>query len=99
MLHRTLLLATRKDPLPLLLVLAAAGMISGCGESDSVVVPEISFEDYVYGQDETLEIVTWNLEHFAKNNQTTVDYLVRLIGAMNVDVIALATFLPEITPQ
>lgn len=75
--------------LPLLIPLAVIVLISGCGGSDTVVVPETSFDEYVYGQDETLEIVTWNLENFAKQDQTTVDYLVRLIEASDVDVIAL----------
>lgn len=75
--------------LPLLILLAATLSWTGCGESDSIVIPDSPFEDYVYGRDETLEIVTWNLENFAKRDQTTVDYLVQAIEAMDVDIIAL----------
>ncbi len=78
----------KRQPLliPLLLLLF---LLSSCGSKDTIVVPENPFDGVSYGTDATLEIVTWNLEHFAKKDETTVDYLVQAIEAMDVDIIAL----------
>lgn len=75
--------------LPLLFLLILTVPYSGCGTSESIVIPDNAFEGYVYGDAETLDIVTWNLENFAKQDQVTVDYLVQAIEAMDVDIIAL----------
>ena len=40
------------------------------------------------GSDETLDIVTWNIENFPKNEQT-INYLSEIINEINVDLIAL----------
>ena len=40
------------------------------------------------GSDETLDIVTWNIENFPKNEQT-INYLSEIINDINVDLIAL----------
>ena len=40
------------------------------------------------GRNETLDIVTWNIENFPKNNQT-INYLSEIINEINVDIIAL----------
>ena len=41
-----------------------------------------------FGTEETLDIVTWNIENFPKSNQT-VEYLSQLIIELDVDIIAL----------
>ena len=48
-----------------------------------------TIEDISFGTDDTFEVVTWNIEHFPKNNQTTIDYVKRVIKAMNADIYAL----------
>ena len=48
-----------------------------------------TIEDISFGTDETFEVVTWNIEHFPKNGQTTIDYVSRIIKAINADVYAL----------
>ena len=40
------------------------------------------------GSDETLDIITWNIENFPKNNQTE-NYVIQIINDINVDIIAL----------
>jgi len=40
------------------------------------------------GSNETLDIVTWNIENFPKNTQT-INYLSEIINDINVDIIAL----------
>ena len=41
------------------------------------------------GTDDVLDIVTWNIENFPKNNETTVNFLSDIIPSLNVDIIAL----------
>ncbi|OYT13550.1 MAG: hypothetical protein B6I19_04635 [Bacteroidetes bacterium 4572_114] len=48
-----------------------------------------SLEDLSFGTDSTLEVMTWNVEWFPKNGQTTIDYVIEIIQALDVDVIAL----------
>jgi len=47
------------------------------------------FEDLYFGTDSTFEILTWNIEWFPKNGQTTVDYVTAIIQALDVDVLAI----------
>lgn len=42
-----------------------------------------------FGKEETFEVVTWNIEWFPKNGQTTVDSVRRIIEALDVDVLAI----------
>ena len=46
-------------------------------------------EDISFGTDVTLEVVTWNIERFPKNNQTTIDQVARVIKAIDADVYAV----------
>jgi endonuclease/exonuclease/phosphatase family metal-dependent hydrolase len=48
-----------------------------------------TIEDISFGTDATLEVVTWNIERFPKNNQTTIDHVKRVITAIDADVYAL----------
>ncbi len=47
------------------------------------------FEGLEFGTDSTLEVVTWNLEHFAKNDIVTVDLVARAIVTLDADILAL----------
>lgn len=42
-----------------------------------------------FGTDTTFEVSTWNIEHFPKNDQTTVDYVINLVEMMDIDMFAL----------
>lgn len=48
-----------------------------------------SIEDLSFGTDSTFEVLTWNIEWLPKNGQTTVDYLVEIIEALDVDILAI----------
>lgn len=41
--------------------------------------------DIQFGNDTTFEVATWNIEHFPKNGQTTIDYVINLVEMMDVD--------------
>ena len=49
----------------------------------------IWFEGLEFGTDQTLDIITWNIEHFPKASQITVDYLTQLILVLDAEVYAL----------
>lgn len=50
---------------------------------------ENPFQGLEFGTDSTLEVVTWNLEHFAKNDLVTVDLVARAIVTLDADILAL----------
>jgi len=63
--------------IPLLLILS---VVSSSGQT---------FEELEFGTDDTFEVVTWNIEWFPKQGQTTVDYVSQIIEALDVDLIAM----------
>ncbi|SVD85878.1 uncharacterized protein METZ01_LOCUS438732, partial [marine metagenome] len=42
-----------------------------------------------FGTDETLDIITWNIEHFPKQGEITVEHLLEIIDSIDVDIIAM----------
>ncbi len=46
-------------------------------------------EDLSFGTETTLEIMTWNIEHFPKNGQITLNYVTDIIEALDVDILAI----------
>ena len=48
-----------------------------------------TFEELEFGTEATFEVVTWNIEWFPKEGQTTVDYVSQIIEALDVDLIAM----------
>ena len=47
------------------------------------------FEELTFGTDSTLDVVSWNIEHFPKNGQITIDLVSQIIQALDVDVLAI----------
>ena len=74
-----------------ILLLAAIFGLASCGSSEESVVPVIEnpFIGVTVGTDTTLEIATWNLENFAKDNENTVAAVIKAVVAMDIDIIAL----------
>lgn len=48
-----------------------------------------SLDDLEFGTEETFDIVTWNIEFFPKNDQTTIQYVASIVEAMDADLIAI----------
>ena len=48
-----------------------------------------SLKDLSFGTDSSFEVITWNVEWFPKNGQSTVDSVRQIIEALDVDVLAL----------
>ena len=47
------------------------------------------FEGLEFGTDQTLDIVTWNIQNFPKEGQTTVDYLTQAMLVIDAEIYAL----------
>ncbi len=45
-------------------------------------------QQLTFGTPNSLEVLTWNLEHFAKSGQTTIDSTALAIKSLNADIIA-----------
>jgi len=48
-----------------------------------------SIDDLSFGTDSTFEVIAWNIERFPKNGQTTVNYVIDIIEALDVDILAI----------
>lgn len=46
-------------------------------------------DDLSFGTENSLEIVTWNIEQFPKNDETTINYVINIIEALDVDLLAI----------
>ena len=42
-----------------------------------------------FGTEQTLDVLTWNIERFPKNGQTSIDYVIEIIEALDADLVAL----------
>jgi endonuclease/exonuclease/phosphatase family metal-dependent hydrolase len=76
----------------LLFLTVVLALISGCGGGGTKVYapqPDNMFETLRVGRDSTFEVLTWNLENFAKAGNTTVEHLVAAVQGLDVDVVAL----------
>jgi len=56
-------------------------------------------QDLEFGEDETFEVLTWNIEWFPKNGQTTVNAVSQIIEALDVDLLALQEINDTVTLQ
>ena len=48
-----------------------------------------TLDDLEFGTDTTFEAVTWNIEWFPKNGQTTINYVKQIIENLDVDLFAM----------
>ena len=68
------------------LIMSILFLFYGCAENTFIPPPLYTLK---FGTDETLDIITWNIENFPKSNSLTVDYLYQLIIELDADIIAL----------
>jgi endonuclease/exonuclease/phosphatase family metal-dependent hydrolase len=66
-------------------------IISACGVDDVVNNDDDdpAINELNIGSEETLEIVTWNIENFPKLGNDTIELMVELINEMDADIICL----------
>ena len=46
-------------------------------------------QDLSFGDEYSLDIATWNIEWFPKNNQITVDYVIEIINSLEFDILGI----------
>tara|TARA_B110000014_G_scaffold51376_1_gene34330 strand:- start:4316 stop:5188 length:873 start_codon:yes stop_codon:yes gene_type:complete len=56
-------------------------LLTACSEQ----LPKV---EEMFGNDNTIDVITWNIENFPKDNQT-INYVSKIINDMNIDIIAL----------
>ncbi len=49
----------------------------------------LSLENLYFGTDNSLEVITWNVQNFPRNNDITISSIARAIQALDIDIIAL----------
>ena len=59
-----------------------------CANDNSAASDNISNQS-LFGIRDNLNIITWNIENFPKEDELTIDYLVETINLMELDIIAL----------
>jgi len=60
------------------------GLMIGCFNLTAQNIEDLSF-----GTENTLDIMTWNIERFPKNGQTTVNYVIDIVEALDIDLLAI----------
>jgi len=79
----------------LLLLLAALGLLAlavlgGCGTTEKTdPLPDNPYAAGRVGTDSTLEVMTWNIENFAKRGAVTADHVIDVVNGLQVDIVAL----------
>ena len=48
-----------------------------------------NFDNLSFGTDSTFDVASWNIEHFPKRGQTTINYVSDIIYALDLDYIAI----------
>ncbi len=62
---------------------------------NNFVSPKVStlfaqdLEDLSFGDDNSLDIATWNIEWFPKNDQVTVNYVTEIINLLDLDILSI----------
>jgi endonuclease/exonuclease/phosphatase family metal-dependent hydrolase len=51
-------------------------------------LPKIEYDKLTIGEEQTLEIMTWNIQNFPKN-EFSIDYVAKIINAIDADIIGL----------
>ena len=46
-------------------------------------------EDLSFGDENSFDVATWNIEWFPKNNQITIDYVTEIINLLDLDILAI----------
>jgi endonuclease/exonuclease/phosphatase family metal-dependent hydrolase len=54
----------------------------------NLILPN-DFDELYFGTNDALDIMTWNIEWFPKNEEVTVDYVSQIINALDMDVLAI----------
>ena len=64
-------------------------LLIGCNDISTIVKETDNSGQLEVGSEKSIDVMTWNLENFAKEGSTTIDYIVDLIKLSSLDIIAL----------
>ncbi len=79
------------DPLAFTLGAATQDPVDTTNTDTTVVIPEEEdpMADLSFGTDSTLDVVTWNIEHFPKNTAITDSMVRAVVYKMDADIVAV----------
>ena len=60
-----------------------------CAVEKDDEMPASQFSGLSFGTENTIEILTWNLENFPKADEQTVEYVAQILTHLNCDIVAL----------
>ena len=63
------------------------------------IIAAQDLEHLSFGDEHSLDIATWNIEWFPKNNQITVDYVIEIINLLNDSVVRFEIHNDEVYQQ
>ena len=55
----------------------------------SLIILAQDLQDLSFGDEYSLDIATWNIEWFPKNNQITVEYVIEIINSLEFDILGI----------
>ena len=55
----------------------------------NIIIFSQDLEDLSFGDDNSLDIATWNIEWFPKNGQATVEYVTQILQQLDLDILAM----------
>ena len=53
------------------------------------IIASQDLQDLSFGDEHSLDIATWNIEWFPKNNQITVNYVIEIINSLEFDILGI----------
>ena len=53
------------------------------------IISSQDLEDLSFGDEHSLDIATWNIEWFPKNNQITVNYVIEIVNSLEFDILGI----------
>ena len=54
-----------------------------------MLILDQSLNELSFGDEHSLDIATWNIEWFPKNDETTVNYVIEIINSLDFDVLGI----------
>ena len=70
------------------LILLCWVILVTAAENETVTIPEIELDSLAFGDTLTLDVMTWNIEHFPKHKET-ISYVAQVINAVTPDILGL----------
>ena len=73
-----------------LLIATTCTFFTGCGSTESTdLAPSPGLESLSFGSPQTIDLLTWNIETFPKDEQRSPGYVVDILSVLQPDIVAV----------